>query len=96
MLLLLAATLVAAAVVAAALLIRQAVNTATSVVSNLVREQAGGVEPERIEVVSPEAINEKWIEMHGEPNDGQLTIGPELQTQAREGEYRLDGFVPVG
>lgn len=94
--LLLAATLIAAAVIVAGERIRQAVNTATSRVSDLVRESQGSVEPERIEVVSPEAIAQKWVEMNGEPQDNQLKIGPELQAQAREGEYVLDGFVKVG
>ena len=63
--------------------------------SDLVRESTGSVEPERIEVVTPDAINEKWIEMYGEPSDGQLRTD-QIETQAREAEFALDGFVKVG
>jgi hypothetical protein len=46
-------------------------------------------------VITPESINEKWVEMHGEPNDGQLKHD-QIPAQARQGEFALDGFVNVG
>jgi hypothetical protein len=45
--------------------------------------------------VTPEAINKKWVEMYGEPEDGQLSVA-EVSWQAREAEGGLSPLVEVG